>query len=72
MIAAHPDLAQRLALIESVPGIGQRTAIAILIRLPEIEDLSREQAAALAGGTPPSSASTDDSETPENHTNSPS
>ena len=52
MIAAHPDLAQRLALIESVPGIGQRTAIAILIRLPEIEDLSREQAAALAGLAP--------------------
>jgi len=36
----------------SVPGIGQRTALAILIRLPELGALSREQAAALAGLAP--------------------
>lgn len=48
----HPDLAQRLDLIESVPGIGLRTAVAILIRMPEIGSLSREKAAALAGLAP--------------------
>jgi transposase len=48
----HPDLAMRLDLIESVPGIGLRTAVAILVRMPEIGSLSPEQAAALAGLAP--------------------
>jgi transposase len=48
----HQDLAQRLDLIESVRGIGLRTALAILIRMPEIGSLSREKAAALAGLAP--------------------
>lgn len=48
----HHDLAQRLDLIESVRGIGLRTAVAILIRMPEIGSLSREKAAALAGLAP--------------------
>jgi len=51
-LAQHPDLDARLQLILSVPGIGQRTALAILIRLPELGRLSREQAAALAGLAP--------------------
>jgi transposase len=48
----HDDLARRLTLIESVPGIGQRTALALLVRMPELGTLSREQAAALAGLAP--------------------
>jgi transposase len=48
----HQDLALRLDLIESVRGIGLRTALAILIRMPEIGSLSREKAAALAGLAP--------------------
>lgn len=48
----HPDLAQRLDLVRSVPGIGERTAIAILLRLPELGRVSREEAAALAGLAP--------------------
>jgi len=51
-IRAHRDLATRLDLIASVDGIGERTAIAILVRMPEIGRLSREQAAALAGLAP--------------------
>jgi transposase len=50
--ARHDDLARRLTLILSVPGIGERTALAILIRLPELGQISREQAAALAGLAP--------------------
>lgn len=48
----HDDLAQRFELIESVPGIGQRTALALLVRMPELGTLSREQAAALVGLAP--------------------
>jgi transposase len=51
-IRAHRDLAERLDLIASVEGVGPRTAVAILVRMPEIGRLSREQAAALAGLAP--------------------
>jgi transposase len=46
------DLAERLDLINSVDGIGLITAVAILVRMPEIGRLNREQAAALAGVAP--------------------
>lgn len=51
-IAAHCDLKQRLLLIESIPGLGRRTAIALVIRMPELGRASREQAAALVGAAP--------------------
>lgn len=51
-IRQHRDLAQRLDLIYSVGGSGMPTAVAILVRLPEIGQLSREQVAALAGLAP--------------------
>lgn len=51
-IRAHADLADRLSLIQSVDGIGLPTAVAILVRMPEIGRLTREQAAALAGLAP--------------------
>jgi transposase len=51
-IRQYGDLAERLALIESIDGIGLPTAVAILVRLPEIGRITREQAAALAGLAP--------------------
>src|SRR5829696_5746906 len=51
-IRQHPDLARRLDLIYSVGGAGMPTAVAILVRMPEIGTLSREQVAALAGLAP--------------------
>ena len=51
-IRQHRDLAQRLDLIYSVSGTGMPTAVAILVRMPEIGKLSREQVAALAGLAP--------------------
>lgn len=51
-IRHHRDLAKRLDLIGSVGGIGLKTATAILVRMPEIGRVSREQAAALAGLAP--------------------
>jgi len=52
MIAAHDDLARRHDLLLSIDGIGDRTALAMLIRLPELGHITREQAASLAGLAP--------------------
>jgi transposase len=51
-LRTHHDLAVRLDLVMSVPGIGERTAIALIIRMPELGRISREQASALAGLAP--------------------
>jgi transposase len=51
-LRSHPDLAVRLDLVLSIPGIGERTALALLIRMPELGRVSREEAAALAGLAP--------------------
>lgn len=51
-LRAHGDLALKLELLTSIPGIGERTALAILVHMPEIGTLSREQIAALAGLAP--------------------
>lgn len=46
------DLAARLALLSSIPGLGERTALALVVRLPELGRLSREEVASLAGLAP--------------------
>jgi transposase len=51
-LRAHGDLANRLDLVLSIPGIGERTALALIIRMPELGRISREEAAALAGLAP--------------------
>jgi transposase len=51
-LRAHGDLAKRLDLVLSIPGIGERTALALIIRMPELGQVSREEAAALAGLAP--------------------
>lgn len=51
-LGGHDDLARRLELVLSIPGIGERTALALIIRMPELGQISREQAAALAGLAP--------------------
>ena len=51
-LRAHSDLARRLDLVLSIPGIGERTALALIIRMPELGCISREEAAALAGLAP--------------------
>jgi transposase len=51
-LGLHSDLALRFKLVLSVPGIGQRTALALIIRMPELGRISREEAAALAGLAP--------------------
>jgi transposase len=51
-IRQHRDLAKRLELIVSVQGIGLKTAVAILVRMPEIGRITREQVSALVGFAP--------------------
>ena len=51
-VRQHQDLAERLDLILSVDGVGLPTALAILVRMPEIGRITREQAASLAGLAP--------------------
>jgi transposase len=52
LIREHCDLSERLDLIESVDGIGMKTAIVILVRIPEIGRLTREEIGALVGLAP--------------------
>jgi transposase len=51
-IKAHPDLAQRLRLLISLPGVGPIVAASLLVRMPELGAMTRGQAAALAGVAP--------------------
>jgi transposase len=51
-LRVHDDLAKRFDLVLSIPGIGERTALALIIRMPELGRVSREEAAALAGLAP--------------------
>jgi transposase len=51
-LRTQTDLGRRFELVLSVPGIGERTALALVLRLPELGQVSREQAASLAGLAP--------------------
>jgi transposase len=51
-LRAHADLAQRFDLVLSIPGIAERTALALVLRMPELGQVSREEAASLAGLAP--------------------
>ena len=48
----HADLGLRFDLLLSIPCMAERTALGIVLRMPEIGQVSREQAAALAGLAP--------------------
>jgi transposase len=51
-LRGHQDLARRLDLVTSIDGIGVRTGLALIIRMPELGRVSREQIASLAGLAP--------------------
>jgi transposase len=52
LIASEPALQRRLAILISIPGIGQATAIALIANMPELGQMEAKQAAALAGLAP--------------------
>ena len=51
-IRVDPDLAQRFAILTSIPGVSTITAFALLIEMPELGALDASQAASLAGLAP--------------------
>jgi len=51
-VLADEDLKIRFKLLLSIQGIGEPTALALLIRMPELGTVSREKAAALLGVAP--------------------
>ena len=51
-IEADPDLAARLDILLSIPGVGRLTALAILIEMPELGQIENKAAASLAGLAP--------------------
>lgn len=51
-LVAHPDLSDKIELLCSIPGVGQRTALAMLVHMPELGTLTREEAVSLAGLAP--------------------
>ena len=51
-IRAHADLAERFDLLLTIAGIGPPTAVHLLVQMPELGRMSREEAAALAGLAP--------------------
>lgn len=52
LVRQHADLAERLDLLVTIDGVGERTALTLVVRMPELGTLSREQAASLAGMAP--------------------
>lgn len=52
LIDSDQNLKQRLAILLSIPGIGNATAIAMLADMPELGQLEPKQAASLAGLAP--------------------
>lgn len=51
-LKAHLDLARRLALLQSLPGVGPIVGASLVIRMPELGSMMRGQAAALVGVAP--------------------
>ncbi|MBV9119137.1 MAG: IS110 family transposase [Chloroflexi bacterium] len=49
---ANPELAARLDILVSIPGIGEATAMTMLIEMPELGTIENKAAASLAGLAP--------------------
>ena len=52
LVVADPLLARRLAVLTSIPGLGEITAIALIADMPELGQMDAKHAASLAGLAP--------------------
>jgi transposase len=52
LVQNEPELASKAALLETVPGVGPVTVTSLLVDLPELGRLDRQQVAALVGVAP--------------------
>lgn len=57
LTALDPALSRRAAILRSIPGIGEITAVTLIIDMPELGELEGKQAASLAGLAPVSQQS---------------
>lgn len=51
-IAEDAELAKRVAILPSIPGVGAVTAAVLIIEMPELGTIDHKQAASLAGVAP--------------------
>lgn len=51
-VRAAPDLGRRLDLVLSIPGIGLPTALSLIVSMPELGHIGRQQAVSLIGLAP--------------------
>lgn len=51
-LSAHPALKEQAALLSTIPGVGQVTAVTLLAHLPQLGALDRRQVASLGGLAP--------------------
>lgn len=56
-VAQDPPMSERMAILQSIPGVGRVTAITMLIDMPELGELDGKQVASLAGLAPVSQQS---------------
>jgi transposase len=52
MIADNPDWSEKDKILQSVPGVGQKTSQVLISALPELGTINRQEIAALAGVAP--------------------
>jgi len=52
LVESEPELAAKAAILETAPGVGPVTATSLLVDLPELGSLDRQQVAALVGVAP--------------------
>jgi transposase len=52
LVESEPELSSKAVLLETVPGVGPVTITSLLVDLPELGRLSRQQVAALVGVAP--------------------
>jgi len=52
LLKEDPALKQRVETLDAIEGVGDRTAFLILAQIPELGQMNRQQAAALAGLAP--------------------
>lgn len=52
LVRAHAKLTHRVALLQTIPGVGFLNAISLAARVPELGQLTRQEAAALLGVAP--------------------
>ncbi|MGT2479241.1 hypothetical protein ACU4GR_10795 [Methylobacterium oryzae CBMB20] len=45
MAALDPDLSRRVAILQTIPGVGEVTAVTLIIDMPELGELEGKHAA---------------------------